>query len=184
MKTQKTENLYKLIQKKTKGIYETRIARTIRFRLSKKQDLPTDEWQISIYKRDNNNIYLNEGNINDLTELKINEMVNVKDPFYSRKKEYEIDLKYFDKVAGEYYFVAHGDLDKAYKKYILTRIEMYEKGFTDINTKNESVPYVTIATDTLTVEASKPYSFEFDILEKQILLHADSLHRQLALETA
>jgi hypothetical protein len=61
---------------------------------------------------------------------------------------------------------------------------MYEKGFTDINTKNESVPYVTIATDTLTVEASKPYSFEFDILEKQILLHADSLHRQLALETA
>jgi hypothetical protein len=101
MKTQKTENLYKLIQKKTKGMYETRIARTIRFRLSKKQDLPTDEWQISIYKRDNNNIYLNEGNINDLTELKINEMVNVKDPFYSRKKEYEIDLKYFDKVAGE-----------------------------------------------------------------------------------
>ena len=127
MKTQKTENLYKLIQKKTKGMYETRIARTIRFRLSKKQDLPTDEWQISIYKRDNNNIYLNEGNINDLTELKINEMVNVKDPFYSRKKEYEIDLKYFDKVAGEYYFVAHGDLDKAYKKYILTRIEMYKK---------------------------------------------------------
>ena len=73
MKTQKTENLYKLIQKKTKGMYETRIARTIRFRLSKKQDLPTDEWQISIYKRDNNNIYLNEGNINDLTELKIND---------------------------------------------------------------------------------------------------------------
>tara|TARA_B100001059_G_scaffold45142_1_gene37754 strand:+ start:892 stop:1506 length:615 start_codon:yes stop_codon:yes gene_type:complete len=183
MKTQKTENLYKLIQKKTKGMYETRVERTIRFRLLNKQNLPTDKWQISIYKR-GNNIFLNEQTINDLTELKINEMVNVKDPFYSRKKEYEIELKYFDVVAGEYYLVLNGDLDKAYKKYILNRIEMYERGFTDINTKNESVPYLTIASDTLTVKASKPNKFEFDILEKQRSLHAESLLKQLSIETA
>lgn len=80
MKTQNTKNLYKLIQKKTKGMYESRIARTICFKLANKQDLPTDEWQISIYKR-GQQIFVGEQTIEDLTALPINEMINLKATF-------------------------------------------------------------------------------------------------------